>query len=104
MSLELLNGVSFKSLVISLSTIFIVSRFFKFVRDLRVRQEYFQVRLNMSLMSVIPSGSELCARTTRAVPSPKHVWSSDANYVVESGHRIFVAMAFLLYVDHTCSP
>ncbi|KAF8675334.1 hypothetical protein AX14_005122 [Amanita brunnescens Koide BX004] len=35
MSLELLNGVSFKSLVISLSTIFIVSRFFKFVRDLR---------------------------------------------------------------------
>ena len=43
MLLEVLNG-SFKSLAFSLTAIFIVSRVFKFARDLKVRRRHFQVR------------------------------------------------------------
>jgi hypothetical protein len=36
MSLELLNGVSFKSLALSLFVIFVASRVLKFAKDLKV--------------------------------------------------------------------
>lgn len=52
MSLEVLNGVSFKSLAFSLAAIFIVSRVFKFAKDLKVRQRHFPVRRTF-LMTVI---------------------------------------------------